>query len=440
MDGAEKGHLLKEVPFVLDIPLEAQNNNHKSDKENKLDKLHRAWQSQALQALRVAAVFEHAMNGNEVEFPAEELFLRLVALLGDLETKIRDHRKRVSMPHAVMKDNPLFGKDDLAVAALQQKVNKQGGYNNNNNDFVAAVVADIPTPMGKVTGAIKEDVAAPTIKDNKDIIKEDITPTKIPDMASKAEAVRPRAENDGTLPIPRRFHAHRRWWRRNAPKKFARLFHQGLLPGFNCGKIHSNAALPLKGSPEYRAGYETVLGYVSHGVFRKLEAWEIPLVLFEVPWFVIPKGDSDKWRFITNLRQLNRHLRLKRFSLDTWRSNFPMLRKNQYACKVDLKDAYFHVPLSSELQRYVCVRFGDEVFQFLAMPFGISVAPAVWTSVMDVCAAIWRKHSLLVYVYFDDILILGDDPVACASARDFVLQCLLLSLLPLHSVPGRVPY
>ena len=147
-------------------------------------------------------------------------------------------------------------------------------------------------------------------------------------------------------------------------------------------------------------------------------------MLFEVLYFVIPKRDSDKWRFITNLRQLNRHLRLKRFSLDTWRSTFPMLRKNQYACKVDLKHAYFHVPLSNELQRYVCVRFGDEVFQFLAMPFGISVAPAVWTSVMDVCAAIWRKHGLLVYVNFDDISILGDDPVACASARDFVLQTL----------------
>ena len=135
MDGAEKGHLLKDVPFVLDIPHEAQNNNHKSDKENKLDKLHRAWQSEAPQALRVAAVFEHAMNGNDVEFPAEELFLRLFALLGDLETKIRDHRKQVSMPHAVVKENPLFGKDDVAVAALQQKVNKQGGHNNNNNNF-----------------------------------------------------------------------------------------------------------------------------------------------------------------------------------------------------------------------------------------------------------------------------------------------------------------
>ena len=144
-------------------------------------------------------------------------------------------------------------------------------------------------------------------------------------------------------------------------------------------------------------------------------------MLFEIPWFVIPKRDSDNWRFITNLRQLNRQLRLKRFSLDTWRSIFPMLRKNQYACKVDLKDAcllasssssslhtpgeYFHVPLSIELQRYVCVRFRDEVFQFLAMPFNISVAPAVWTSVMDVCAAIWLKHGLLVYLYFDNSIL-----------------------------------
>ena len=60
----------------------------------------------------------------------------------------------------------------------------------------------------------KDDVAAFTIKDNKGTTKEVITTTtKIPDMAPKAEAVRPRAENDGTLPIARRLHAHRRWWR-----------------------------------------------------------------------------------------------------------------------------------------------------------------------------------------------------------------------------------
>ena len=42
-------------------------------------------------------------------------------------------------------------------------------------------------------------MAAATIKDNKDIITEDITTTKIPDMTPKAEAVRPRAEKKMTV-------------------------------------------------------------------------------------------------------------------------------------------------------------------------------------------------------------------------------------------------
>ena len=48
----------------------------------------------------------------------------------------------------------------------------------------------------------------------------------------------------------------------------------------------------------------------------------------------------------------------------------------------------------------------------------------MWTSIVEVCNSIWRQKGLLVYVYFDDILVLGDDPCACAAARDLVLQTL----------------
>ena len=200
-----------------------------------------------------------------------------------------------------------------------------------------------------------------------------------PVMANKAEVVHQRMEtSDGAIPIPRRLHSDRAWWRRNVPKRFLRLFQEGLLPQFDCGYLSSSATLPQEGTKGYIAGYNTVLGYVSQGVGRKLAESGLHLVRFEVPWFVIPKRDSDQWRFITtNLRQINRRLRLKKFSLDTWKSIFPMLKQGQYCCKIDLKDAYFHVPLSQELQHYVCVRFGSEVFQFLAMPFGISIAPQV---------------------------------------------------------------
>ena len=126
MDAADKGRLLKDVPFVSELPHEGQCNNHWGDRANKNDQLYKNWQTQLLQALRVAANFESVLQGEESDFTAEDLFLRLFTLLADLETKVRDQCKLGSIPHSVARANPLFGKEELATAALQGKINKTG--------------------------------------------------------------------------------------------------------------------------------------------------------------------------------------------------------------------------------------------------------------------------------------------------------------------------
>ena len=51
-----------------------------------------------------------------------------------------------------------------------------------------------------------------------------------------------------------------------------------------------------------------------------------------------------------------------------------------WACKVDLSDAYFHVPLSKRLSRYICVEIDGVYYQFKGMPFGLNIAPEVFMS------------------------------------------------------------
>ena len=112
MEGIEKRRHLKDVAFSNKIPREAQVNNHRADKDSRLNTLHRSWQHQMLQALRVAVVFDAALQGDcrSHEFAPEKLFLRLFALLGDLESKIREHRKGPSILNSVATSNPLFGR------------------------------------------------------------------------------------------------------------------------------------------------------------------------------------------------------------------------------------------------------------------------------------------------------------------------------------------
>ena len=94
-----------------------------------------------------------------------------------------------------------------------------------------------------------------------------------------------------------------------------------------------------------------------------------------VPWFVITKMEDngkEKNRLIADCRQLNQFLDPQPFKLDHWQNIFPLLRKNMWAAKIDLKDAYFHLGLSTKIRPYVHMKIGEKTFQFNAACFGHS--------------------------------------------------------------------
>ena len=64
--------------------------------------------------------------------------------------------------------------------------------------------------------------------------------------------------------------------------------------------------------------------------------------------------------------EINKHLQTRRFRLDNLQTIFPYLRKGQWAAKLDLKDAYFHLGLHPELRKYVRLKIGDQVWEFKA--------------------------------------------------------------------------
>ena len=103
----------------------------------------------------------------------------------------------------------------------------------------------------------------------------------------------------------------------------------------------------------------------------------------------------------------------------------PYLRKNQWAAKVDLKDAYFHLPVEKSLRQFLRVKIGDQVWEYQAAPFGISTIPQLFMSVMRVLENIWRKQGIQVYVYLDDILIVGASVEEVNSHLEVVVKTLI---------------
>lgn len=75
--------------------------------------------------------------------------------------------------------------------------------------------------------------------------------------------------------------------------------------------------------------------------------------------------------------------------------------------KLDLKDAYFTIPIHSEDQSFLQFKWKNTPFQFICLPFGLSSAPWVFTKLLKPVVAYWRQQGIRLIIYLDDILILN---------------------------------
>ena len=95
-----------------------------------------------------------------------------------------------------------------------------------------------------------------------------------------------------------------------------------------------------------------------------------------------------------------------------------------WAVKIDLKHAYFHLPVAEDLEPYLRFNVGDQVYQYQAACFGLSSLPYLWMSLMKVFQKLWRGNGILCFIYLDDILVLGQSQLAVSKSLAFILQSL----------------
>ena len=60
-------------------------------------------------------------------------------------------------------------------------------------------------------------------------------------------------------------------------------------------------------------------------------------------------------------------------------------------CKLDLKDAYFCVPLSQESQKLVRFYWSGNLYEFLCLCFGLGPAPRIFTKLIKIPTHIVTK-------------------------------------------------
>ena len=194
------------------------------------------------------------------------------------------------------------------------------------------------------------------------------------------------------------------WWQANAPPRIVRLIQEGIKPQWQKPPFLSIQGRQGENLDQARK----ILGdYARSGAVQKVDAVGTKHLL---PWFLISKpeeGGGLKWRFISDCREINTHFLAEKFKLSHLRDIFPFLQKGSWGAKIDLKDAYFHLAINEELKPYLRHKVGNDIWEYQAGPFGLNVMPQLFQSVMKVLESKWRKKGVQVYVYLDDILLLG---------------------------------
>ena len=126
--------------------------------------------------------------------------------------------------------------------------------------------------------------------------------------------------------------------------------------------------------------------------------------------FLVPKKNGSL-RPIIDLSTLNAYLQVPTFKMETVSSIRNSIHPGDWAVSLDLSDAYFHVPIHPSSRKYLRFCANQEVFQFRALPFGIATAPRIFTKLMATVASYLRQNGSTVIQYFDDWLLLHQDPV-----------------------------
>ena len=146
--------------------------------------------------------------------------------------------------------------------------------------------------------------------------------------------------------------------------------------------------------------------------------------------FTVPKS-SGGLRPVLDLSPLNKYLQVIHFRMETPQSIRDSIRQGDWATSLDLKDAYFHVPMHRNSRKFLRFVWNSRVYQFRALPFGLSLAPWVFTKVTRELAILARAKGIRLRMYLDDWLTLASSrPRALTHTEELLDLTVTLGFLP----------
>ena len=127
--------------------------------------------------------------------------------------------------------------------------------------------------------------------------------------------------------------------------------------------------------------------------------------------FLVPKKLGG-WQPVIDLKVLNTFLVHK---MELAESIRVALLPGLWTFSIDLTDAYFHMPIHPRSRKFLRLMFEGRVHQFCALPFGLSLAPWLFTMISREFQSMLRRRGIAMHQFMDNWLGKASSPHLCAA-------------------------
>ena len=140
--------------------------------------------------------------------------------------------------------------------------------------------------------------------------------------------------------------------------------------------------------------------------------------------FSVPKRDPTERRTILDLSQLNEYITKTTFKMLTLRQVRLLLPMGAWTVSLDLKDGFWHVSIARAFRPYLGFRYRGQNWRFRAMPFGLNLAPKVFSKLIAFTVRCMTKKGIWCLPYLDDLLIIARSKEECLQKLQKAIEVL----------------
>lgn len=142
---------------------------------------------------------------------------------------------------------------------------------------------------------------------------------------------------------------------------------------------------------------------------------------FISPIFGVPKSDGSI-RLVINLKKLNEFIQSPHFKMEDYRSACTLVRPGYFLAVVDQRDAYHSIPIHIDFQKYLKFRWKGILYKFTCLPFGLNIAPYIYTKMMKPVLSHLRALGFQSVSFLDDCLLIGKNFDQCKQNVGYTLK------------------